>query len=183
MPEQVAAVDGGRALRSRSNALGPPPLSSLGRSTMRNTVSILFISATVLVGCHSPSPVHTQATEPSPFQPMLITSLGGGTNAVSDDTWRIAVSETSLYLSRLGPGGTIGVPLWTARTGWFVFIESDSRVWASDGVHPLWLSTLTRNGNGAMWTNYVSPRFPCAVPSEVYSRLSEPAQKAISSHD
>ena len=155
---------------------------------MRYTIPILFFAVTLLVGCHSPSPVQTQTTAPSAtsqpaFQPLLITSLGSGTNTVSDGTWQIAVSETSLYLSRLGPGGTIGVPLWTAHTGWLVFIESDSRVWAYDGVHPLWLSTVTRFGNGAAWTNYLSSRFPCAVPSEVFSRLSESAQKAISSHD
>jgi hypothetical protein len=155
---------------------------------MRYIIPILFVAATLLVGCHSPSPVHTQAAAPPPFQPMLITSLGTGTNTLSDGTWQIAVSETSLYLSCVGPGGTIGVPGWTTHTGWLIYIESDSRLWAYDGDHPLWLSTVTRSGNGVMWTNvawrnYVSPRFPCAVPAVVYSRLSEAAQKNIQSHD
>jgi hypothetical protein len=150
---------------------------------MRYIIPILFIAATLLVGCHSPSIASSQTAAPPPFQPMLITTLGTGTNTLSDGTWQITVSETSLYLSCVGPGGTIGVPGWTTHTGWFVFIESDSRVWAYDGDHPLWLSTVTRSGNGVMWTNYVSPRFPCAVPSDVFSRLSEPAQKVISSHD
>ena len=155
---------------------------------MRYITPILFVAATSLVGCHSPSPVHAQTTAPSvtslpPCLPMLITSLGTGTNILSDGTWQIAVSEASLYISCIGPGGTIGVPAWTAHTGWFVFVESNSRTWAYDGDHPLWLSTVTRSGNAVMWTNYVSRGFPCAVPADVFSRLSEQAQKAISSHD
>jgi hypothetical protein len=144
---------------------------------MRYIIPILFIAATLLVGCHSPSIVSSQTAAPPPFQPMLITSLG----TMSDGRWKISVSEAALDLSR--PGCSIGVPLWTARTGWLVFVESDSRVWAYDGEHPLWLSTVTGRGAGVMWTNYVSPRFPCAVPAVVYSRLSEAAQKDIQSHD
>jgi hypothetical protein len=157
-------------------------LSTLGHFTMRYTIPILFIAATFLVGCHSPLAVETQPSSPTvaappPVQPMLITSLG----TMSDGRWKISVSEAALDLSR--PGCSIGVPRWTARTGWFVFIESDSRVWAYDGDHPLWLSTVMRSGNGVIWTNYVSPRFPCAVPSVVFSHLSETAQKDIQSHD
>src|SRR4051794_35437992 len=153
---------------------------------MRNLIPILFVVATVLVGCQSPSSVHTETTAPfatslPPFQPLLIASLG--TNTLSDGSWRIAVAETSLCLSCAGPGGTLGVPGWTAHKGWLVFLESDSRAWAYDGDRMLWLSTVTRIGNSMMWTNYVSPRFPCAVPADVFSRLSEPAQKAIQSPD
>jgi hypothetical protein len=144
---------------------------------MRYIIPILFIAATLLVGCHSPSIVSSQTAAPPPFQPMLIISLG----TMSDGRWKISVSEAALDLSR--PGCSIGVPLWTARTGWLVFVESDSRVWAYDGEHPLWLSTVNASGAGVMWTNYVSPRFPCAVPSEVFSRLPESAQKDIQSHD
>ena len=153
---------------------------------MRYIIPILFVTATVLVGCHSPSMVSTQTAAPPvaslpPFQPMFIMSLGTGTNTSLDGTWQIAVSETSLYMSCVGPGGTLGVPGWTAHKGWLVFLESDSRAWAYDGDRMIWLRTVTRSGNGMMWTNYVSPRFPCAVPVDVFSRLSETAQKVIQS--
>lgn len=154
---------------------------------MRNTIPILVAVAALLVACHSPSSANTQTATPTvappPFQPMLITSLGTGTNTVSDGAWQVAVSETSLYLSRVGPGGTLDVGGWTTHTGWLVFIENDARVWAYDGDHPLWLSTATRSGNGITWSNYVSHGFPCPVPAAVYARLSEQAQKAIPSHD
>lgn len=113
---------------------------------------------------------------------MLITSLGTGTNTLSDGTWQLSVSETSLSLSCVGSGSILGVPGWTAHSGWLVFIQSDSKVWAYDGAHLLWLSTVTRSGNGAVWTNYVSARFPCAVPAEVISHLPEEKQKEIQTH-
>jgi len=141
------------------------------------TIPILFVAATLLVGCHSPSMVSSQTAAPPSFRPMHITSLG----TVSDGRWKISVSEAALDLSR--PGCSIGVPRWTARRGWFVFVESDSRVWAYDGEHPLWLSTVTGSGAGVMWTNYVSPRFPCAVPSEVFSSLPASAQMDIPLHE
>jgi hypothetical protein len=80
---------------------------------------------------------------------------------------------------------------WRAQAGWFVFIESASRVWAYDGDHRLYLDTETSNGNnsyeGSIYygvfraTNFGS-NFPCAVPSEVISRLPEQKQKQIRTH-
>jgi len=123
------------------------------------------------------------------FHPMLITAFG--TNTSSDGTWRIGVSEMSLDLSRLGGFGeavsspvsswssTISPGGWKARAGWFVFIESKSNVWAYDGDDRLVLNVETMNGNsgpgGAIYEN----GYPCAVPDEVLSRLSEPAKKRI----
>ena len=165
---------------------------------MRNINPILFVAAAVLVGCHSPSLVHIQTAAPTvaappPFRPMLITSLG--TNTTPDGTWRIAVSEASLDLSRSAAAHGEGwrssgwtttgfgtASPWTAHTGWFVFIESESRVWAYDGDRLLILKAYTSNGRDSSSTIYDS-RFPCAVPTAVFSRLSEPAQKAIEKHE
>jgi len=63
----------------------------------------------------------------------------------------------------------------------FVFIESESRVWAYDGDRLLILNTETSNGTNSTGAIY-SSRFPCAVPGEVISRLSEPAKRAIEPH-
>jgi hypothetical protein len=165
---------------------------------MRNILPILFLAVTVLVGCHSASMVHTQTAAPTvaarpPFRPMLITTLG--TNTTPDGTWRIAVSEASLDLSRShaahGEGWTTSgwtttgfgtASPWTAHAGWFVFIESEFRVWAYDGDRRLILKTYTSSGVNSSSTIYDSG-FPCVVPTEVFSRLSEPAQKAIEKHE
>jgi hypothetical protein len=146
--------------------------------------------ATVLVGCHSPSPAHTQTpTQTSapllPFHPMLITTRG--TNTSADGFWRVSISATgdSLELSHpisskaLGWSGSIWTTdspgSWTAHEGWFVYLESESKVWTYDGDRYLNLLAVTPT-----WATWYGPdRFPCAVPSEVFSRLSESAQRAI----
>ena len=161
-------------------------LFSLGHFTMRYTILIPFVTATFLLGCRERSQVETQTTAPPvtsqpTFKPTIVSSFGSSTNIVTDGSWQIAVSEGALQLSC--SGSSVGFPAWNAHTGWFVFIESDSRVWAYDGVHPLWLSTVTESGNNVAWKNFNSPKFPCAVPSEVFSRLPASAQKAISPND
>jgi hypothetical protein len=160
---------------------------------MRYIIPILFVGAILLAGCHSPSIVSTQTATPAPlqFHPLLITTPG--TITTSDGELRIVVSDRSLDLSHGGiavsypyPTGMIGIGSnsgWTTHAGWFVFVESDSKVWAYDGDRLLMLDTCTPNGNGAAMLSYDSPRFPCAVPTDVFSRLSEPAQKIIQSHD
>jgi len=170
-------------------------LFSLGHFTMRYTIPILFVAATLLAGCQSPPvPGGFQPTAaPPPFQPLLITTTG--TNTTSDGAWQIVVSNPRLDFSHSRgsgwttpsfpyPTGMIGTNTgWTTHTGWFVFVESDFRVWAYDGDRLLMLHTYTPDGNGAAMRSYISPRLPCAVPADVFSRLSEPAQKVIQSHD
>jgi hypothetical protein len=165
---------------------------------LRYITSIIFVAATVLVGCHSPSLVHTQTADPiapalPPFRPLLIATLG--TNTTPDGTWRIGVSETSLDLSRSaaahGDGWTSSgwtttgfgtASPWTAHPGWFVFTENESRAWAYDGDRSLILLTYASSGRNSSSTVYDN-RYPCAVPAEVFSRLSEPAQKSIQTHE
>jgi hypothetical protein len=160
---------------------------------MRNTIPILFVAVTVVVGCHSPSMVHNQTATPpvtvtALFRPILITTLG--THTSPDGTWRIRVSETSLELSRSaaysdGKGLTMSgwdtdsPQGWTAHAAWLVFAETKSRVWAYDGNRSLMLLAYTSLGTNSSATLYNSPRFPCAVPTEVFARLSEPAQNEI----
>ena len=161
---------------------------------MRNILPILIAAATVLVGCQTRSQVRPQPAAPAvaappPFCPMLMTTFGTATS--SDGTWRIGVSERSLDLSRSasaqGEGWTSSgwtttgfgtASPWTAHAGWFVFIESESRVWAYDGDRLLILETYTSSGRNSSSTLYDS-RFPCAVPAEVFSRLPERKQKEI----
>jgi hypothetical protein len=165
---------------------------------MHHIIPVLFVVAAVLMGCHSPRVVPSQTTPsnvaaPPPFRPMLITTLG--TNATPDGTWRVAVSEASLDLSHSyaahGEGWTTSgwtttgfgtASPWTAQPGWFVFIESESRVWAYDGDRRLILKTYTSSGVNSSSCVYDSG-FPGAVPAEVFSRLSEPARKAIKKHN
>ena len=163
---------------------------------MRNIIPILFVAATVLVGCHSPSRVHTHTAAPTvaaalPFRPMFVTTPG--THTSSDGSWRIGVSESSLDLSRSiahsdGKGftssgwSTISPQGWKAQAGWFVFVESESSVWAYDGDRKLLLQTETSSGNHSTAATY-SRGFPCAVPAEVLARISESARKTIKLHE
>jgi hypothetical protein len=138
--------------------------------------------------------VHTQTTgataaAAAPFRPMLIATPG--TNTTPDGTWRIGVAAAgnSVDVSYKETGtpfavwSTISVlgqtarsEGWEAHAGWLVFIESESRVWVYDGDRYLCLVVDTP-GSGSF---YPTPRgFPCAVPAEVFSRLSESAKKDI----
>jgi hypothetical protein len=165
---------------------------------MRDDISILFIVATVLVGCSSPSQVSTQTTQPlriaaptvaapPAFHPMLVTSPG--THTSPDGRWRIGVSESALDLSRSfahddGRGtavsgwSTISPQGWTAQPGWFVFIQSESNVWVYDGDDRLLLYTESSTGNQSTGT-ISSGAFSCPVPAEVLTRIPEPARKAM----
>jgi hypothetical protein len=120
-----------------------------------------------------------------PFHPMLITTFG----THPDGSWKIRVSEDSIDFG--GASFTPDSHGWRAQAGWFVFIESESRVWAYDGDRQLHLDTETSYGNNSHGTaiycgvfratNFDS-NFPCAVPSEVISHLPEQKQKQIQPH-
>ena len=128
---------------------------------------------------------------------MLITSFC--TRTSPEGTWRIGVSEDSLEVARFsgltGQGWparstvspTVLTTKWTTHAGWFVFTENVSRVWAYDGDRRLLLHTFSESWNQQSWTagsgaSYVG-NYPCAVPAEVFARLSEPAQKATQKHE
>ncbi len=166
----------------------------LGRSS-------IIVAAAVLVGCHSPSVVHTQTVAPpaaamSAPEPMLITNFC--TQTSPNGAWRIEVSKTSVAVSHfpgaeLGSGifpnrivgndGTLSI-MWTAHPGWLAFIENNSRVWCYDGDRLLWLFTFKipwrqswNYGAGPFYGDQATP-----VPAEVFTRLSEQARKMIQNH-
>ena len=153
---------------------------------MRYTIPILLVAATLLVGCHSPSPVHTQAAAPPPFQPMFITTFC--TQTTPDESWKIGVSEDLIDFAHPASGGVSFK--WSAQAGWFVFIENKSRVWAYDGNRIIWLyaETHAEKSSGAATypgvfrTTGLDSHFPCAVPAEVISHLPEQRQKEIQAH-
>jgi hypothetical protein len=71
----------------------------------------------------------------------------------------------------------VSVDNWKTRPGWFVFIESESKVWAYDGDQLLILVVETPTQKGTF-----SRHFPFAVPTQVLSRLSESARKEVEKH-
>jgi len=182
---------------------------------MRLLVSALFMTTT-LTACHSPSPapapapaqkVQHSATAPAPipFRPTLITTLG--TNTSPDGSWRVAVFEHSLDLSRCqncddngsswstvgwSENPDTGKPVWTSRPGWFVFIEDLTRIWAYDGDRLLVLHTFLSErtnrvrrsfseGGSSSGATYFTA-YPCPVPPQVLSRLSSAKQKSLTPH-
>lgn len=164
---------------------------------MRKFIPIVLVTATLLVGCHSPSAPHTQTVTPTvaaaAFHPIFVTAFGT-TTASSDGTWRVVVSATGdavdlsyresespfQVCSTISvPGPTADSPSWRGHAGWFVYVESKSRVWVYDGDGYVCLNVETA-GHGSF---YPTPQgFPCAVPAEVYSRLPASVQKKILIH-
>jgi len=137
--------------------------------------------------------VKIQTIVPLPFRPMLTTALG--TTTTPDGSWRIAATETTLDLSRLtrpinenglNVTSTIGMPGWTAKAGWFVYVESESRVWSYDGDRQLYLYTETSNNGSVYYGSFgaagFDSNFPSVVPAEVISHLPEKYQKEIQTH-
>ncbi len=126
---------------------------------------------------------------------MLLTVLG--TNTSPDGTWRIGVSETTLDLSRSaaahGEGWTSSGwtttslntdGAWRCHPGWLVYTESESKVWAYDGDRKVVLEIYESVGRDSKSALYDSrAKFPCAVPGEVFSRLSEAARKDIQARE
>ena len=77
------------------------------------------------------------------------------------------------------------------KTGWFVYVENESRVWAYDGGSMIYLDTETSSGGnnssgaicyGVFRTDTFDSNFPCAVPAEVIARLPEQKRKEVQAH-
>jgi hypothetical protein len=144
---------------------------------------------------HAPTPA---VAPPPSSQPLFITELG--TTTISPDKlWRVAVSpagdtveitrnESSQVLVGQKPQEADGpyearsiirVPNWRAHPGWFVFIENASQIWIYDGDRNLCLETSISDHSAF----YPTPSsFPCPIPAQVFSRLSEAAKRSIGRH-
>lgn len=107
----------------------------------------------------------------------------------SDCPWSASVSATNqaFHISyRYAPDTNSSTSIsvdspsdWKAKPGWFVYIESDARVWAYDGGSSLFLQVATVEKRRQTCTSYGSRSFPCPVPVVVMERLSPEARKAI----
>jgi hypothetical protein len=134
---------------------------------MRYFIFIAF--AVILVGCASSSFDH----------PAFVTTFGRHTS--SDGNWRIMAAEGSLDIShpsksQRGDWVTHSPDNWNAQTGWFVYIEGPTSVWAYDGDGRLVLEELT----GV--EDYSSMRemlFQREIPAAVFSRLSDKTKGMI----
>ena len=119
----------------------------------------------------------------------FITTFGGISS--SDSPWEVQVSaaDKTFHISyRYAPDTNSSASVsvdsssdWKARTGWFVFIENNERVWAYDGGSSLFLQSAKTAKLGPTCTSYGPRSFPCPVPDVVLSRLSPEARKAIKS--
>jgi len=118
---------------------------------------------------------------------MLITTPG--TNILSQDRfWEIDVSTTLLNFKHFASSSSPGESMsgfvsttpqgWEAHPGWFVLIENEFRTWAYDGDRVLILQEETSEGARFKGTTY-GDKFPCPIPAEVFSRLSEQKKKQL----
>jgi len=117
----------------------------------------------------------------------FITTFGGVSS--SDCPWEVSVSATNQAfhisyrddtITNVSSRVSVDSPSdWRAKSGWFVFIESNERIWAYDGSSSLFLQVAAPSKLGPTCTSYGSRSFPCPVPDEVLARLTPDAQKAI----
>ena len=143
---------------------------------MRYYLSILVA---IGVACSNCAHRSQSARDLLPETAGLVTTFGEF--SATGSAWTVRTSEGAVSMSRPRPFGAVSVSpsRWRTVPGWFVFIESDERVWAFDGVDYLFLLTVDERGTAS----YGPRGFPCRVPRAVYSRLSASAQKGIKNHE
>ncbi len=144
---------------------------------MRYIILIIFLAVTV----HGQSTNQT-AARPD-FKPMFIDSPGAP--STPDGRWRINIGPAGQFIDltyhELPKDGwsaaawnIVSPDDWKAHPGWFVFMETESRVWAYAGDRLLVLVVEEPNKKATLNSHY-----PCAVPKEVFERLSAAAQKDV----
>ena len=88
--------------------------------------------------------------------------------------WRLSYAIT--WITRTGGRDTLSMPDgFFKQDGWFVYVESPTRVWMFDGVRQLDL--LTESGRNAV----TMPGVFAACPQAVWDALPEPVNKLL--HD
>jgi hypothetical protein len=107
----------------------------------------------------------------------------------SDSPWTVRMSAADLtfqisyhFVSDINGSGAASVSSpadWRARSGWFVFVENNERVWAYDGDTNLFLLAAKSSKLGPTCTSYGYHTFPCPVPDAVLTRLTPEARGAI----
>ena len=161
-------------------------LSALGHiHALKNIVIMKHIHHTTLVGLLS---LFCVLQAQAGLSGRFITKLGEEMSS-SDCPWVVRVSDTNQsfqisyrYDTVTNSSGSVSVASpsdWRAKSGWFVFIESNERIWAYDGGSSLFLQVAKPAKLGPTCTSYGPSSFPCQVPAEVFARLTPEAQKAI----
>lgn len=140
--------------------------------------ALLLGAALTFTGCRSASdvPLAVAPGARTGQKPLMINTAG--TYGSAEEPWTIRVAEDgTLHVSRnrFYSHDTVSPMRWLARPGWCVFVENDVRVWAYDGSRNLWLLEITKNGTAT----HGPTRFPCPVPAEMMTHLSEAARQAL----
>ncbi|HEY4416930.1 MAG TPA: hypothetical protein VGO57_14670 [Verrucomicrobiae bacterium] len=114
---------------------------------------------------------------------------GFGDVSFPQSPWTVQVSETNrtVKISYRYLSGTNGISSlsftspkdWRAKSGWFVFIENNERVWAYDGGSNLFLQVCIPYKVKPRCVSYGPSYFPYTVPTIVFARLSKKTQDAI----
>ena len=131
--------------------------------------------------------VRAQDSSTNDLSGRLMTTFGEISRSDSPWTVRVSAADRTFQISYhyapdTNSSGSISVGSssdWRAKSGWFVFIESNERIWAYDGGSSLFLQVAKPAKLGPKCTCYGPRSFPCSVPAEVLARLTPEAQKAI----
>jgi hypothetical protein len=153
----------------------------------------------ILTGCIDPAPVSSRSPNASSTateaaqravpgaaiaQPMLITTPGVHTSPDGASRVEISGEDSRLHVTRLthtdlGTSTATSTPEgWSAQPGWFVFIDSDGRVWAYDGNSGLLMYEVQRAGVSVSQTVW-DANYPCPVPEPVLTKLRELSRKGL----
>ncbi len=161
---------------------------------MRACIILAFgftLGFTACTRTHSSSTITPMTTN------WLVTQFGQFRS--QDGVWEVSIAGTNQpfklvrgqYLDHVRTGGSDGSTIatwtgaltntyasegWRAQPGWFVYIENQSQAWCYDGSNYLWLLRVDSQGSSG---TYGPQSFPCPVPRQVYSRLSDSVQKAL----
>jgi hypothetical protein len=133
--------------------------------------------------------LHAQESSAIDSSGRFITTFGEFSPAGSPWTVRVADTAPELQISyhyhadaTSSGASTVSPSDWKAHSGWFVFVENNARVWAYDGARNLFLQVSIAAKLGPKGSSCGPSHFPCPVPSEVLTKLTPEARKAIKSN-
>jgi len=95
-----------------------------------------------------------------------------GATKHSGTGWQVTVdAETGRH--SLAHGSSTISPLWPMKSGWFVYLEDDTRAWSFNGDDQLMLFIPGRGGDGSDGTAFGPDNAPGTVPAAVRHRIGD----------
>jgi hypothetical protein len=155
------------------------PTKVKGTLSMHSRLSVLA-AGFVWLGCMHCSLGGIQSVGDSSTR--LMTEFGEISPAGTSWTVNVSAADRKVHFIRHNTyvnasGSSEVIPSgWKANTGWLAFVENDVRAWAYDGDNNLILIVALGTKGEAI---YCAQDLPCAVPDEVFARLSPAMRETV----